>query len=97
MTLFTLNWAFFYVLLTSKEGNIAFPPPCPLCNVVPLFELPTETHTPTLNGGDRGGVWILLFSEVTLFEYNVSTILLPIVALTKFGRSLLLIYNKCVY
>ena len=29
---------------------------------------------------DRGGVWILLFSEVTLFEY-VSTILSVIVAL----------------
>ena len=26
-------------------------------------------------------MWILLFSEVTLFEYNVSTILSPIVAL----------------
>ena len=40
------------------------------------------TNTPTLNGGDRGGVWILLFSEVTLFEYNVSTILSPIVELS---------------
>lgn len=28
------------------------------------------------------GAWILLFSEVTLFENNVSTILLPIVAST---------------
>ena len=33
----------------------------------------------TLNGRDRGGVWILLFSEVTVFEYNVSTMLSPIV------------------
>ena len=33
----------------------------------------------TLNGGDRGGLWILLLSEVTLFEYNVSTILWLIV------------------
>ena len=24
-----LNWDFFYVLLTSKRGNIAFPPPVP--------------------------------------------------------------------
>ena len=32
-----------------------------------------------MNGGDRGGVGILLFSEVTLFEYNVSTISSPIV------------------
>ena len=31
-------------------------------------------------GGGGGGVLILLFSEVTLFEYSVSTILSPIVA-----------------
>ena len=32
----------------------------------------------------RGGVvWILLFSVVTLFEYNVSTILSPIVRIEK--------------
>ena len=39
------------------------------------------TRPPTLNGsgGEGRWVWILLFSEVTLFEYNVSTILLPIV------------------
>ena len=64
----------FDVLLTSKGKNIAFPPPSPPCNVAPLFELPIENNkTPQL--WDRGGVWILLFSEVTLFEYNVSTIL----------------------
>ena len=27
-------------------------------------------NTSTLNGGEDGGVWILLFSEVTLFESN---------------------------
>ena len=32
-----------------------------------------------MNGGDRGGVRILLFSVVTLLKYNVSTILSPIV------------------
>ena len=32
----------FYVLLTSKGGNIAFPPPSPPCNVVPMFELPID-------------------------------------------------------
>ena len=37
-------------------------------------------NIPTLNGGDRGGVWILMFSEGTLFEYNVSTMLSLIVA-----------------
>ena len=46
-----------------------------------MFELPTENNTHPMNGGGRGGMWILLFSEVTLFEYNVSTILSPIVVL----------------
>ena len=41
--------------------------------------LKKTTNTPTLNGGDRGGVQILLFSEVVLFEHNVSTILSLIV------------------
>ena len=40
--------------------------------------LKETTNTPTLNGGDRGGLQILLFSEVILFEHNVSTILSPI-------------------
>ena len=31
---------FSYVLLTSKVGNIAFPPPSSPWNVVPMFELP---------------------------------------------------------
>lgn len=33
-----------------------------------------------MNGGGRGGVWIVMFSEVTLFVYSVSTILSLIVA-----------------
>ena len=41
--------------------------------------LEKTTNTPTLNGGDRGGVRILLFSEITLLKNNVSTILSPIV------------------
>ena len=45
--------------------------------------LQKTTNTPTLKGGDRGGAKILLFSEVTLFEYNVSTILTPIAAYCK--------------
>ena len=44
-----------------------------------LSYLKKTTNTPTLNGGDRGGLRILLFSEVIVFEYNVSTILLQIV------------------
>ena len=38
-----------------------------------------QKNTPTLNGEDRQGVRTLLFSEVTPFGYNVSTILSPIV------------------
>ena len=38
-------------------------------------------YAATLNGGDRTGVWILSFSEDTLFEYIVSTILSSIVGL----------------
>ena len=71
------------VLLTSRVENKVFPPPSPLCNVVPLFMsyLQTTTNTPTLKEGESREVWILLFSVVTLFEYNVSTIILsPIVA-----------------
>ena len=69
------------VLLTSKGENKAFPPPSPPCHVVQMFlSYPWKTtNTPSLNGGERGGVWILLFSDVTLFEYNASTILSPVV------------------
>ena len=69
------------VLLTSKGENKAFPPPSPPCHVVHMFlsYLRKTTNTPSLNGGERGRVWNLLFSEVTLFEYNVSTILSPVV------------------
>ena len=45
------------------------------------FELLTENNKHPMNGGGRGGLRILLFSEVTLFEYNVSNILSPIVVL----------------
>ena len=80
----------FYVLLTSKGGNIAFLPhplramlcPCSSC----LYK---TTNTPTLNGGDRGGVRILLFSEITLFKNNVSTVLSPIVDRNNLVTSLL--------
>ena len=72
----------FYV--TSKGGNIDFPPPSPPCKVCRCSShLKKTTNTRTLNGGVRGGKRVLLFSEVTLFENNVSTILLPIVALPR--------------
>ena len=41
-----------------------------------------------MNGGDRGGVRILLLSEVTPFKYNVSTLLSPIVACNRKEKSL---------
>ena len=37
-------------------------------------------NTPVLNGGEGGGVWIVLFSKITSFEDNVSTISLLIEA-----------------
>ena len=70
----------FYVLWTSKGGNIAFLPHPLRTMLGPCSSyLQKTTNTPTLNGGDGGGVRILLFSEVALFMYNVSTILSPIV------------------
>ena len=46
---------------------------------MPLFQLPVENNKYlNFEWRGRGGVWILLFSEVTLFEYNVSTSLSPI-------------------
>ena len=49
----------FDVFLTSKGENIAFPPPSPACNVVPLFELPLEkrTNTPIKWRGQGRGVY----------------------------------------
>ena len=70
----------FYVLLASKGGKIAFPPPSPPCNVLPMFELPTENNKhPNFEWrGQRRGADCFV-REVTLFECNVSTILSPIV------------------
>ena len=54
----------FEVFLTSKGENIAFPPPSPPCNVVPLFELPTENNKQPIfewrgqgRGVDSFGLW----------------------------------------
>ena len=58
-------YGLFDVFRTSKGEKVAFPPPSPPCNVVPLFELPLENKKhPNLNGGDRGGVWILTFQKL---------------------------------
>ena len=50
----------FYVLWTSKGGNIAFLPHPLRTMLGPCSSyLQKTTNTPTLNGGDRGGVRIL--------------------------------------
>ena len=44
-------------------------PPSPLCNFVLVFEIPIENNKhPNFEWRGGGGVWILLFSEVTLLE-----------------------------
>ena len=76
---FALN-GLFDVFRTSKGQKIAFPPPSPPCNVVPLFELPLENKKhPNFEWRGQGRGVDSYASEVTLFEYNVSTILSPIV------------------
>ena len=58
-----------------KRGKYSF---AMLCHCSSYLK--KTTNTPTLNnGGDRGGVRILLFCEVILFGYNVLTILSQIV------------------
>ena len=74
--IFTFYWP-------SKGGYVALPPPSPPCNVV----LPIGNN----NWGDRGGVRVLLLSEVTQVEYNFSTILSPIVAYLNSNLNLLLL------
>ena len=60
-----------------------FPPPSLPCNVVPLFELPLENKKhPNFERRGHGRGVDSYVSEVTLFEYNVSTILSPIAVLT---------------
>ena len=41
-----------------------------LCRCLSYRKTIKTRNTPTLNGGEDGGVWILLFSELTLFECN---------------------------
>ena len=52
------------------KGKIKLSLPHPPCNVVLLFELPVENNKhPNFEWKGGGGVWIVLFSEVTLFDY----------------------------
>ena len=73
------NWAFLH-FINFKRRKYSFLPHPLLAMLCPCSScLQKTTNTPTLNGGDRGWVRIPLFSETTLFKYNVSTILSPIV------------------
>ena len=46
----------FFILLNSKRGNVAFPPPSPPCKVVPMFELPIENNKhPNFEWRGKGG------------------------------------------
>ena len=87
----------FWCFTDFKRGKLIFSSPSPPCNVVPLFELPIENNKhPNFEWRGGGGVWILLFSEVTLFEHNVSTILSPVVGVRKFNLHLVLTCNMYV-
>ena len=57
-----------------QRGKYSFssPIPCMQCCAAVRATFRKE-QIPQLNGGDRGGVWILLFSGVTLFECNASS------------------------
>ena len=69
--------------------EIWLPLPTPSCNVVLPFELPVDERkqTNTLKFKWKGGVWIILFSEVTPLEDNFSIILIlsPTVANLQFS------------
>ena len=52
----------------GKESFSLHPLHAMLCRCSSYLQ--KTTNTPTLNGGEGEGVWILLFSKVTLFEYS---------------------------
>ena len=77
---FALNEAFLrFTAFKRRKFSFSFPISSMQCSADVRATYRKKTNTPTLNGGDRGGLRILLFSEVIVFEYNVSTILLQIV------------------
>jgi len=60
----------FYQLKKEKiKLSLPYPPHAIFCHCSSYLK-----NKPTLNGGERGGVWIILFPEVTAFADNVSTI-----------------------
>ena len=81
---FALKVAFWH-LTDFKRGKYSFSTPHPSmqsCAAVRATYRNQQTR-PLLWVRGWGGVWILLFSEVILFEYNVSSILLPIVVISR--------------
>ena len=66
-------------MLNFKKGNVKLSFPILSKQYQCRAAVPT-TKTPTLNGVEEEGVWIVLFSEVTPFKDNFSAILWPIVA-----------------
>ena len=73
--------------MNFKRRKYSFPSPSPPYNVGPLFQLPIENNKhPNFEWRGQGRVRIRLFSEVTLFKYNVSTILSPIVGCVGSGH-----------
>lgn len=66
----------------KKMQKKAFLPPLPLymhTTFFPLIELllctcKKQQTPPTLNGGRRGGEWIVLFSEVMAAQHRVATL-----------------------
>ena len=75
---FALNWAS-YVLLTSKGGKIAFPPPSSPRNVVLMFKPSTENKKhPNFEwrGQGRGADSFVLLIEFSTFTHNLLFFLL---------------------
>ena len=68
------NWAFLR-FTDFKRGKNNFSSPIPsmqCCATVRATH--RKQQTPTLNGEDREGVWILLFSEITLINFSTLSI-----------------------
>ena len=83
----------FYGLQKGKGESKAFHPPSPPYNVVPLFQLPTEGNKdPNCEWSGVGRGVDFCFSEVTLFEFNVSTIILLLIEDIKLTESSYIIF-----
>ena len=73
---FTLNWAFCMLYWLQKEEiQLFLPHPLHAMLCQCLSYLQKTTKHPNFEWRGSGGVWIFLFSKVTQFEYNVSTII----------------------